>query len=54
MENKSKGHSAPIKLPVEEFASKPENLKILEAWLKSYKPKELFDKNGRLMRSWPS
>jgi xylulose-5-phosphate/fructose-6-phosphate phosphoketolase len=36
-------------VPVEEFASKPENLKILEKWLKSYKPKELFDKNGRLM-----
>jgi len=35
-------------VPVEEFASKPENLKILENWLKSYRPKELFDKNGRL------
>jgi xylulose-5-phosphate/fructose-6-phosphate phosphoketolase len=36
-------------VPVEEFASKPENLKILEAWLKSYRPEELFDKNGRLI-----
>ena len=36
-------------VPVEEFATKPENLKILEAWLKSYKPRELFDKNGRLL-----
>ena len=36
-------------VPVEEFAAKPENLKILEAWLKSYKPAELFDKNGRLL-----
>ena len=36
-------------VPVEEFASKPENLKILESWLKSYKPNELFDKNGRLI-----
>ena len=36
-------------VPVEEFASKPENLKILENWLKSYRPKELFDKNGRLI-----
>jgi xylulose-5-phosphate/fructose-6-phosphate phosphoketolase len=36
-------------VPVEGFATKPENLKILESWLKSYKPKELFDKNGRLM-----
>jgi len=36
-------------VPVEEFATKPENLKILEAWLKSYRPEELFDKNGRLI-----
>ena len=36
-------------VPVEEFASKPENLKILENWLKSYRPKELFDKLGRLI-----
>jgi xylulose-5-phosphate/fructose-6-phosphate phosphoketolase len=36
-------------VPVEEFATKPENLKILEAWLKSYHPEELFDKNGRLI-----
>jgi xylulose-5-phosphate/fructose-6-phosphate phosphoketolase len=35
-------------VPVEEFATKPENLKILEAWLKSYQPEELFDRNGRL------
>jgi xylulose-5-phosphate/fructose-6-phosphate phosphoketolase len=36
-------------VPVEEFATKPENLKILEEWLKSYQPEELFDKNGRLI-----
>ena len=36
-------------VPVEKFATKPENLKILEAWLKSYQPEELFDKNGRLI-----
>jgi xylulose-5-phosphate/fructose-6-phosphate phosphoketolase len=36
-------------VPVEEFATKPENLKILEAWLKSYQPDEIFDKNGRLI-----
>jgi xylulose-5-phosphate/fructose-6-phosphate phosphoketolase len=36
-------------VPVEEFATKPENLKILEAWLKSYRPEELFDQNGRLI-----
>ena len=36
-------------VPVEEFATKPENLKILEAWLKSYQPEVLFDENGRLI-----
>ena len=36
-------------VPVEEFATKPENLKILEEWLKSYHPEELFDQNGRLI-----
>ena len=28
---------------------KPEHLKILEQWMLSYKPEELFDKNGRFM-----
>src|SRR5512135_3046544 len=36
-------------VPVEEFATKPEHLKILETWLKSYQPEELFDKNGKLI-----
>ena len=36
-------------VPVEEFAEKPENLKILEEWLKSYHPEELFNKQGRLI-----
>jgi xylulose-5-phosphate/fructose-6-phosphate phosphoketolase len=36
-------------VPVEEFATKPENLKILATWLKSYRPAELFDRNGRLI-----
>ncbi len=33
-------------VPVGDFAAKPEHLKILEAWMKSYKPEELFDSNG--------
>jgi xylulose-5-phosphate/fructose-6-phosphate phosphoketolase len=36
-------------VPLAELASKPEHLKILEDWLKSYKPEELFDKNGKLI-----
>ena len=34
-------------VPITEIAEKPEHLRILEAWMKSYKPEELFDKNGR-------
>ena len=36
-------------VPVTEFATKPTHLKILERWMKSYRPEELFDKNGRLI-----
>ncbi len=37
-------------VPVTDFASKPENLKILEDWMKSYRPEELFDENGTLIK----
>lgn len=33
-------------VPFGELASKPEHLKLLEEWLRSYKPQELFDENG--------
>lgn len=36
-------------VPLAELATKPEHLKMLEAWMKSYKPEELFDANGRLI-----
>lgn len=36
-------------VPVTEFETKPAHLKILERWLKSYRPEELFDRNGRLI-----
>ena len=35
-------------VPLTDVASKPENLKQLVSWLKSYKPDELFDPDGRL------
>jgi xylulose-5-phosphate/fructose-6-phosphate phosphoketolase len=35
-------------VPVDDLA-KPEHLKILEDWMKSYRAEELFDKNGRLI-----
>ncbi len=36
-------------VPVGDFTAKPEHLKILEIWMKSYKPEELFDRQGKLM-----
>ncbi|MDM9383656.1 phosphoketolase family protein [Chlorogloeopsis sp. ULAP01] len=35
-------------VPFGELASKPQHLKLLEEWMQSYKPQELFDENGRL------
>jgi xylulose-5-phosphate/fructose-6-phosphate phosphoketolase len=35
-------------VPLSELAAKPRHLKMLEKWMKSYKPEELFDKNGKL------
>ena len=36
-------------VPVTEFVKKPQHLKILERWMKSYKADKLFDKSGRLI-----
>jgi xylulose-5-phosphate/fructose-6-phosphate phosphoketolase len=36
-------------VPFGEIAKKPEHLKLLEDWLRSYKPEELFDANGKLI-----
>lgn len=33
-------------VPLSQLAEKPEHIKILEQWMKSYKPEELFDDNG--------
>jgi xylulose-5-phosphate/fructose-6-phosphate phosphoketolase len=35
-------------VPLSEMATKPKHLRMLEKWMTSYKPEELFDKNGRL------
>jgi xylulose-5-phosphate/fructose-6-phosphate phosphoketolase len=35
--------------PVADLASKPEHLTILEDWMKSYRPEELFDEDGKLI-----
>ena len=36
-------------IPVLIDSQHPDHLKLLENWMKSYKPEELFDKNGRLI-----
>jgi xylulose-5-phosphate/fructose-6-phosphate phosphoketolase len=36
-------------VPFSEMASKPGHVKLLEDWMKSYKPEELFDADGKLM-----
>jgi xylulose-5-phosphate/fructose-6-phosphate phosphoketolase len=35
-------------VPLSELAEKPQHLKLLEKWMHSYKPDELFDKEGKL------
>jgi xylulose-5-phosphate/fructose-6-phosphate phosphoketolase len=36
-------------VPVAHFDKHPEHVKLLEEWLKSYKPEELFDREGKLL-----
>ena len=36
-------------VPVAEVKTNPEHLKILEAWMYSYRPEEVFDESGRLV-----
>ena len=36
-------------VPVAELAKNPEHLRILEEWMRSYRPEELFDKNGKFL-----
>ncbi|MBO4234831.1 MAG: phosphoketolase family protein [Firmicutes bacterium] len=43
IEGTFRAHQVPISM------AKPEHLKLVEKWLKSYKPDELFDKSGKLI-----
>ncbi|MGB5107138.1 MAG: phosphoketolase family protein [Candidatus Zixiibacteriota bacterium] len=36
-------------IPLQVDSEHPDHLKLLENWMKSYKPEELFDKSGRLL-----
>jgi xylulose-5-phosphate/fructose-6-phosphate phosphoketolase len=44
-ENSFRSHQVPLA----ELAAKPEHLKVLEDWMLSYRPEELFDEAGKLM-----
>src|ERR1700736_6412579 len=44
IEGTFRSHQVPLSGP----ATHPENLKLLEDWLRSYRPEELFDEQGRL------
>ena len=45
VEGTYRAHQVPLSEPTEH----PEHLKILEAWMRSYRPEELFDEGGRLI-----
>ena len=38
-------------VPLEEVRSNPEHLKLLDEWMRSYKPEELFDEHGTFLDS---
>ncbi|MFA6916829.1 MAG: phosphoketolase family protein [Parachlamydiales bacterium] len=46
---KVEGYWRSHQVPLSELAKKPDHLKMLEEWLKSYRPEELFDENGTLI-----
>lgn len=48
VENTWRSHQVPFS----DFHTNPDRLKLLEAWMKSYKPEELFDENGKLKKQW--
>ncbi|ERN42750.1 phosphoketolase [Rubidibacter lacunae KORDI 51-2] len=46
MEGSWRSHQVPVK----DAKTNPAHLELLEAWLRSYKPEELFDENGAFLR----
>ena len=44
-ENSFRSHQVPLA----QLATNPEHLKMLEEWMRSYKPEELFDESGKLI-----
>ncbi|MBP0019668.1 MAG: phosphoketolase family protein [Cyanobacteria bacterium SBLK] len=50
--HKTEGFWRSHQVPMGGMHSNPEHLQMLETWLKSYKPEELFDENGTLMKEF--
>ena len=48
IEGSFRAHQVPVSM------DKKEHIKILEDWLRSYKPEELFDSNGKLKKEYES
>ncbi|WP_138502929.1 phosphoketolase [Nostoc sp. PA-18-2419] len=46
---KTEGYWRSHQVPFGNISKQPEHLKLLEDWMKSYKPEELFDSNGKLI-----
>ncbi|MFT5134004.1 MAG: xylulose-5-phosphate/fructose-6-phosphate phosphoketolase [Gammaproteobacteria bacterium] len=46
---KTEGYWRSHQVPFAEMASKPEHIQLLEHWMKSYQPEELFDDKGTLI-----
>jgi xylulose-5-phosphate/fructose-6-phosphate phosphoketolase len=46
---KLEGYWRSHQVPIADMATKPGHLKLLEEWMKSYKPEQLFDAHGKLI-----
>jgi len=46
---KSEGTWRAHQVPIADMAGRPEHVALLEQWLQSYRPQELFDETGRLL-----
>ncbi len=46
---KTEGFWRSHQVPFAEMDTKPQHVQLLESWMKSYKPEELFDGNGKLI-----
>jgi xylulose-5-phosphate/fructose-6-phosphate phosphoketolase len=47
--HKTEGSWRSHQVPFSDVAKKPEHLRVLEQWLRSYQPEELFDASGRVL-----